>query len=34
VVTYRVTQRQMNPSKEYNPTIHFFAGALAGSVAR
>lgn len=33
VVTYQMSQRQLNPTKEYNPTIHFFAGALAGSVA-
>jgi hypothetical protein len=33
-MTYRVTQRQLNPMAEYNPSMHFFAGGLAGSVAR
>lgn len=33
VMTYRFSQRQLNPSREYNPTIHFLAGGLAGSVA-
>ena len=33
VTTYMSIQRFLNPNNEYNPTIHFIAGALAGSVA-
>ena len=33
VVTYGFMQRLLNPSKEYNPSIHFVAGATAGAVA-
>jgi len=33
VTTYMSIQRFMNPNNEYNPAIHFVAGALAGGVA-
>ena len=33
VVTYGIVQRLLNPQKEYNPQIHFLAGALSGAVA-
>jgi len=33
VTTYMSIQRFLNPNNEYNPAIHFFAGALAGGVA-
>ena len=33
VTTYMSIQRFMNPNNEYNPSIHFIAGALAGGVA-
>jgi len=28
VITYRFAQRQLNPQKEYSPTIHFFSGKV------
>jgi len=33
VTTYMSIQRFLNPNNEYNPAIHFVAGALAGGVA-
>ena len=33
VTVYMSIQRFMNPNNEYNPTIHFISGALAGGVA-
>jgi len=33
VATYMGIQRYLNPNNEYNPAIHFIAGALAGGVA-
>ena len=33
VTTYMSIQRFVNPKNEYNPTVHFVAGALAGGVA-
>jgi len=33
VTTYMSIQRFLNPNNEYNPAIHFIAGALAGGVA-
>jgi len=33
VTTYMSLQRFLNPNNEYNPAIHFVAGALAGGVA-
>lgn len=33
VVTYGTVQRLLNPNKEYNPQIHFLAGAVSGAFA-
>lgn len=33
VTTYMSLQRFLNPNNEYNPTLHFVSGALAGGVA-
>ncbi len=32
VTSYSVCQAVLNPDKEYNPYVHFLAGALAGGV--
>ncbi len=32
VTTYSMCQSLLNPNKEYNPYIHFAAGAIAGGV--
>ena len=33
VITYGMVQRHFNPEGNYNPSIHFTAGAVAGGVA-
>ena len=33
IITYNSIQRFINPKNEYNPTVHFIAGAFAGGVA-
>ena len=33
VTSYSVCQSLLNPGKEYNPTVHFVAGAVAGAAA-
>lgn len=33
VMSYGLCQQLMNPRREYNPTVHFVAGAIAGGVA-
>ncbi len=32
VTSYSLCQSLMNPRKEYNPYVHFIAGAVAGGV--
>jgi len=32
VVSYGACQKMMNPNREYNPYVHFVAGAVAGAV--
>ena len=33
VTSYSVCQSVLNPNREYNPGVHFLAGAVAGAVA-